>query len=301
MDKYAAVGTVLVAVGAGIGAYYLVQKMSSKSSAPPPGTAPQRNLKVVSNGPGSVKVYVNGQLVVEIPAYYEDTIPVAVGSTVKLAAIPNSGAEFYEWGGLSTPYYSSVISFTMPNYDVSITAIFYAKVVVRVADAATGMPIQGATVTITPGGTSKTTGWNGTASFLVVTGNTYCFTATAQGYAEGGECTYVIKPTTITIYLNKSQPAPSLITVDFHVQDADTGSPIAGATVHVSGGNFPYGADMTGLTDSNGDAVFQLYPASVAGSYTVTVSASGYQTKSWTVSLPSSPPEQTIVLALPPA
>jgi len=138
-----------------------------------------------------------------------------------------------------------------------------------VTDSATTKPIAGATVTA--GTASATTDANGAYSIAGVAPGTYTATATGTGYASQSASVTLSAGTTTT---QNFALAPNPGTITGTVTNASNAAPIAGATVSYSGGS----------TTTNGSGSYTL--STVAeGSYTVTVSASGYTSQSRSVSV----------------
>ncbi len=146
---------------------------------------------------------------------------------------------------------------------------------VCVYNAATGNPISGASVKLTgPGSYSaqKTTGTNGcTDSFNgnLQTG-AYTAQATANGFASNS-ATATIGPndcglTTVRVDLSPCDPSLQVC-----VYDADTGNPISGANVIITG---PDAYSAGGTTGANGCT--GIYSSLKAGKYTVSAAAANH-------------------------
>jgi len=147
---------------------------------------------------------------------------------------------------------------------------------IKVSVTSVGTAITGATVSLTSdkGGTFSAVAdhANGTytATFTapdITTQTTCTITASASksGYTSGsGQAQVTVQPLTLNIY----------------VKDAD-GKPIAGATV-VSTSQPSGQTALSGTTDANGLVVFT---GILKGSYTIKASKSGYEDKSWTVTV----------------
>ena len=97
----------------------------------------------------------------------------------------------------------------------------------------------------------------------------YVIKAGAAGYQLGVQGVSVVADQTVTANFSLS-PDPG--TISGTVTDAITLNPIAGASVQILQGTTLL---SSGLTDSNGNFIF---PSFAPGSYTITVSAAGYQT-----------------------
>ena len=139
----------------------------------------------------------------------------------------------------------------------------------NVTDASTGLPIAGSTVTaVGPETRSTTTAENGTYSLDEVLLGDYTVTASAAGYYNNSKPATVTENATTTVDLTLT-PLPG--TISGKVTDSVTGDPIAGATLTVDG--------ISAATNSSGGYTISDVPA---GTYTVKVSADGYQNSSQT-------------------
>ncbi len=153
-----------------------------------------------------------------------------------------------------------------------------------VTDAGSSKPIAGATVTA--GTASATTNSSGVYSISGLAPGTYTATATATGYTSQSASVTVTAGSTTTQNFALS-PNPG--TISGTVTDAGSAAPIAGATVSYSGGG----------TTTDGSGHYTL--AGVAeGSYTLTASASGYQSQSHPVTVgPGATATQNFALTQP--
>jgi len=140
-----------------------------------------------------------------------------------------------------------------------------------VTDAVTGATIAGAAVT--DGTRSATSDANGGYSIANVPAGTYAVTATASGHNSASQSVQVTAGQTSTANFALSPPPPPGA-IAGTVRDAVTGATIAGATVKV-------GVAST-TTDASGQYVLSDL---TEGSYTETVSASGYADVSQSVSV----------------
>ena len=140
-----------------------------------------------------------------------------------------------------------------------------------VTDAATGATIAGATVT--DGTRLATSDANGVYTIASVPVGTYAVTATASGHNSASQSVQVTAGQTSTAnFVLSAPPPPGAIAGT--VKDAATGATIAGATVKA-------GVAST-TTDASGQYVLSDL---TEGSYTETVSASGYADVSQSVSV----------------
>ena len=137
-----------------------------------------------------------------------------------------------------------------------------------VTDASTGDPIEGANVTVTAGAYSDITDAYGHYNITDVPPGTYTVTASASGYYSNSTSATVISEETTTADLELS-PLPG--TIAGTVTDASNGEAIIGATVTANGYN--------ATTDAYGHYNITDVPL---GTYTVTASATGYESASQT-------------------
>ncbi len=136
-----------------------------------------------------------------------------------------------------------------------------------VTDASTSSPLAGATVSVS-GGASTTTDLSGFYSFSSVAAGSYSVSASKAGYTTSTANGVVVNAGQTTTQDFALTPSPATGTLQGTVTDASTSSPLAGATVSVSGG-----ASTT--TDSSG---FYSFSSVAAGSYSVSASKAGYTT-----------------------
>jgi phosphatidylinositol-3-phosphatase len=175
--------------------------------------------------------------------------------------------------GLSTNL--STIFYATPMADVFTGAVTGSGTITgQVTSIHTGYPLGGATVSYSGG--STTTNSSGYFTLNNVAAGTYVVTASLSGWLSRSQTVTVTSSTTTTANFQLSTAGKITGTVY-----APSGTVIAGATVSFSGGVIP--TSGTVKTGSNGTYDSNWVPT---GSYTVTVSASGYQpqTKTTTVS-----------------
>jgi len=156
---------------------------------------------------------------------------------------------------------------------------------VCVYNADTGASISGASVTLSgPGSYSakKTTGSNGCTAVFdgdLQTG-TYTANVSAAGYISGS-ATVTVSPEDCDLVMLPVELEPCEPSLQVCVSDADTGNPISGASVTLSGPG-SYSAGSTTGSDGctgifNGDLL--------TGTYTANVTAAGYASDSATVTI----------------
>jgi len=150
---------------------------------------------------------------------------------------------------------------------VTVEALPPGHIAGTVKDAS-GNPIVGANVTTNVH--FDITDANGQFNITNVTAGTYNVTASAAGYEASSQIsiTVVTGQTTDLSFTLTLIPTTGHITGT--VEDASTGNPIAGANVTANG--------HSALTDADGSYDIELQP----GTYTVTVSADGYEESSRT-------------------
>jgi len=137
--------------------------------------------------------------------------------------------------------------------------------------------IANALVSVSPSGLSMLTNSAGAFGFPSVPAGSYTITASAAGYQAGSAALTVTANhnTNINLHLVNPSPAGSVQGV---VKSGATGKGLAGAIVTLTPGS------LATVTDSGGYYGF----ASVSpGTYTLTVTAAGYQSYSQTIAIKS--------------
>jgi hypothetical protein len=132
-----------------------------------------------------------------------------------------------------------------------------ALLTVTVSDTS-NKPLGGATVAVTQGGNpfdSRTTALDGTATFLLPTGQTYTVTASLTGFSSASQQIQFTAAQTLALTLQPAGPPPNLIVTVVNANRA----PVANATVGIFllgalGGPPPL--VYTGTTDVKGVATF---------------------------------------------
>jgi hypothetical protein len=144
----------------------------------------------------------------------------------------------------------------------------------QVLDSQTLRPIAAATVAVSPGGNSALTDANGNFSIGVNPGS-YTATASAPSYNSASQNVTVAagQKATIGFRLVSVAAYGSLFGT---VTNSTSQDPITGATVTLSS------LGMIRVTNTNGDFSYALV---LSGTYTLTVSASGYVTQSRQVTI----------------
>jgi hypothetical protein len=158
-----------------------------------------------------------------------------------------------------------------------------------VTDADTPQPnaaVANATVTCSCGGTPQTTGANGSYTFSGVTPGTYSLTvadSNPPGYvSQTANNVSVTSGGTTTQNVGLTE----VDSISGTVTDAQTGTPITGASVSCSGpgGSSDCPNNNPASTSSVG---FYYFTSTLPANYTLTVSATGYVTQAVAVTVPS--------------
>jgi hypothetical protein len=146
-----------------------------------------------------------------------------------------------------------------------------------VQDDQTGVGIANALVTLSPGGLSTITSSTGAFSFRNVPTGTFTLTASATGYQPASTSMTVTAGhnSNINLHLVSSTPSSSL---QGTVKSSTTGKAIPGGTVTLSPGT------LATITDTTG---YYGFPRITPGTYTLTVTAAGYQSNSQTITVQS--------------
>jgi photosystem II stability/assembly factor-like uncharacterized protein len=162
---------------------------------------------------------------------------------------------------------TSTVNFTLAA--VAATGALNGTVV----DISNNVPISGATVSFS-GGTTTTDG-NGFYQFTNVAPGTYSVTASHSGFFSSTQSATVSSGATTTLNFQLATGGKLAGTVT-----NSSGSAISGATVMISGGSVPTSVTLT--TSSTGAYATNFIPV---GTYTITVSATGFTTQSKTATV----------------
>jgi len=150
------------------------------------------------------------------------------------------------------------------GFNLPMTSVFTLTVTVIDTD---GNPISKASVTLGPytGLTDET----GVAAITNIAGGSYTLTVSAAGYQGYTQLLSITGNETVIITLERETSEPGAqVSVAVTVKDT-VQNPVSGATVTLVGPS-----TYTGITDTQGDVAFFNV---VSGSYTLSVSAKGYQ------------------------
>jgi len=178
-----------------------------------------------------------------------------------------SKAGYYAVTG-STNVLAGGTLFFNPQLPTTPPAAFTGSLIGKVFDAATNMPIQGASIALA-GGPATATGANGAFTITDIAPHTYEVTIAAQGYMAQVYQVMIMAGVTIdmqTIYLSSSAQSTTIIG---KVTEAETGKAIAGATVTVP----ETGAAVKTVADGG-----YVIPGIGLLEFTVKAAATGYNT-----------------------
>ncbi len=146
-----------------------------------------------------------------------------------------------------------------------------------VQDSQTAIGIANALVSLSPGGLSTLTSSNGAFGFPTLAAGSYAISAGAPGYQSGGATVTVTANHNANINLHLVSTAAGG-SVQGVVKSGATGKAIVGAIVTLTPGSMATVADATG---------YYGFPSVAAGSYTLSVTAAGYQPSSQTIAVKS--------------
>jgi hypothetical protein len=158
-----------------------------------------------------------------------------------------------------------------------------------VQDSQTAIGIANALVSLSPGGLSTLTSSNGAFGFPTLAAGSYAISAGAPGYQSGGATVTVTAGHNANINLHLVSTAGGG-SVQGVVKGGATGKAIVGAIVTLTPGS------MAMVTDAAG---YYGFPSVTAGTYTLTVTAAGYQPSSQTISVRSGHTNQVNVSLTP--
>jgi spore coat protein A len=147
--------------------------------------------------------------------------------------------------------------------NTALTAAVNGTVTGIITNPATGLPVAGAVVTLTPGGFTGTTTATGAYSIIAPAG-TYTVNATALGFTAVPATTIVAAGGAAAV--NVTVTAAVNGTVTGTITAAATGLPVAGVTVTANPGGF------TAITDALGNYIITVPP----GTFTLTTTALGF-------------------------
>lgn len=217
------------------------------------------------------------ETVVQVNVYYDST---AIGGQTISLLVGENKTLLFTWDTTSvTPNIYSVEAEAILVGDATPTNNFkFISVTVEplppghiagtVRDASTGDPIAGANVTTD--GYFDITDANGQFNIINVPVGTYIITASAVGYETSSQSGVIVVSGLTTNLDFTLTLIPTTGQIAGIVKDAATGNPIEGATVTADA--------HSALTSADGSYSIELQP----GTYTVNVSADGYEESSQT-------------------
>jgi uncharacterized membrane protein len=194
--------------------------------------------------------------------------PYNYGDQFIVTAIPEEGYQLVNWLVDGVTYEDNPLTLVVTT-EISVFANFQpipqSTLSGTVFDSETGLPVEGASVTLDA--TSTTTDANGKYS-LTVSAGTYTLTVSKSGYQTWSQTIDMSEGGTYTQDVTITKTPQSVIT---GTVKNSAGSPIEAALVSVN--------SYSATTDVEGKFVLTLPP----NVYTVTVTKSGYRTVSQTV------------------
>jgi hypothetical protein len=165
----------------------------------------------------------------------------------------------------------------IPTPTPFVSSVPTGSITGTVQDRQTALGIGTALVSLSPGGLFTITSSNSAFNFPSLPAGTYTLTASATGYQPGSTSMTVTAGhnSNINLHLVSSTPSGS---VQGTVKSSTTGKAIPGGTVTLSPGT------LAAVTDTTG---YYGLPRVTPGSYTLTVTAAGYQANSQTITVQS--------------
>ncbi|MEM3445281.1 MAG: carboxypeptidase regulatory-like domain-containing protein [Thermoplasmata archaeon] len=193
------------------------------------------------------------------------------------------GSTYYTITASAAGYYNaSVFVFLEPNGTANATLYLtpkeerYGWVHGYVYDATNGTKIEGADVSIEPGGNTTCTDAFGYYNFTVVGGLNYTVQAVATGYQVGSKTVEVPVGQAVRADVLLMPVVTHASRIEGYVYDCSTGQPIQSAIIMAVPGN------LSAVTNSSGYYYLELLPGV---NYTVTCSAEGYLSNLTTLTL----------------
>ena len=205
-----------------------------------------------------------------------------------IVAITASKSGYYPVTGTGTVVGGGILFFN-PQLSTQPPTSTTGNITGKVLDAATSQPITGATISVS-GGPSATADAQGVFLVQGITAGTYQISISASGYTSQSYQVMVSAGATTdmqTIYLS---PIPTATTITGKVTDAQTGSPITGATVMVAGTSLAAKTDATGTYTIASISLLELaLQASAIGYNSVTYNISTTTYGNYTVNFSLNP------------
>jgi uncharacterized membrane protein len=177
---------------------------------------------------------------------------------------------------VASPAPSQQLPSTTPTPTRVSTTVPTGSITGTAQDSQTALGIANALVSLSPTGLSTVTSSNGTFSFASVPADTYTLSASATGYQAASASVTVTADHNANINLHLVSTVP-IGSVQGVVKSA-TGKVVVGATVTITPGV------LATVTDSTG---YYGFPNVTPGTYTLTITAAGYQSYSQTITVAS--------------
>jgi hypothetical protein len=178
---------------------------------------------------------------------------------------------------VASPAPSQPLPSTTPTPTPVSTTVPTGSITGTAQDSQTTVGIANALVSLSPTGLSTVTSSNGTFSFASVPADTYTLSASATGYQTASASVTVTAGHNANINLHLVSTVP-IGSVQGVVKSGGTGKVVVGATVTLTPGV------LATVTDSTG---YYGFPNVTPGTYTLTITAAGYQSYSQTITVAS--------------
>jgi hypothetical protein len=178
---------------------------------------------------------------------------------------------------VASPAPSQQLPSTAPTPTPVGTTVPTGSITGTAQDSQNALGIANALVSLSPTGLSAVTSSNGAFSFASVPANTYTLSASATGYQTASASVTVTAGHNANINLHLVSTVP-IGSVQGVVKGGATGKVVMGATLTVTPGV------LATVTDSAG---YYGFPNVTPGTYTLTITAAGYQSYSQTITVAS--------------
>lgn len=188
-----------------------------------------------------------------------------------------------------SPLPSKQIPDPTPTPPPLITTLQTGTITGAVQDSQTAVGITNALVSLSPGGLATITSSTGAFSFASVPAGTYSITASASGYQTASASVTVTAGHNVNLNLHLLSTVASG-SIQGVVKNVATGKAVAGAMVTLTPGMLATVSDSTG---------YYGFPSVTPGTYTLTVSAFGFQSDIQTITVASGHTVKTNVSLMP--
>jgi hypothetical protein len=178
---------------------------------------------------------------------------------------------------VASPAPSQPLPSTTPTPTPVSTTVPTGSITGTAQDSQTTVGIANALVSLSPTGLSTVTSSNGTFSFASVPADTYTLSASATGYQTASATVTVTAGHNANLNLHLVSTVP-IGSVQGVVKSGGTGKVVVGATVTLAPGVLATVTDTTG---------YYGFPNVTPGTYTLTITAAGYQSYSQTITVAS--------------